>query len=109
MTGNAILWLNLLDKGSRGLIGCELVLNTTGYIQTCWSTTSSFSQDFILLCPHLLQLLRTVNELICISLRDNFPHVRFLHKVLISLLVGKVYGVFLAIEVQMCALHEVGR
>ena len=62
-----------------------------------------------LLRPDLLQLLRAVNELIRISLGYDLPHIGLLHKVLVALLVGKVDGVVFAVEVQVCALHEVGR
>lgn len=61
-----------------------------------------------LLRPHLLQLLRTVDELVGIRLWDDSPRIRLLHKILISLLVGEIDGVFLGLEVKVCALHEVG-
>lgn len=61
-----------------------------------------------LLCAHRLELLGAVKELVGVSLGDNSPLVGLLDKEFVALLLGKVDGVVLGLEVQMCALHEVG-
>ena len=50
-----------------------------------------------------------MQEVIRIRLGHDAPLVRFLHKVLVPLLVRKVDGRLFAREVEMRALHEVGR
>ena len=57
----------------------------------------------------MLQLLITPQEIIRIRLRRNLPRIRFLHKVLISLLLREADRILLALEVHVCALHEIGR
>lgn len=46
-------------------------------------------------------------KLICIRLRYYSPLIRLLHKILVPLLVREQDRIFLAIEAQVCALHEV--
>ena len=58
--------------------------------------------------PYVLQRLRTVQKVVRIRLGNDPPLVRLLHKVLVALLVRKVDGGLLALEVEMRALHEVG-
>lgn len=60
-----------------------------------------------LLRPHLLQFLRVVHKLLRIRLGDDPPLIRLLHKVLVALLVRESDSVFLALEVEVGALHEV--
>lgn len=62
-----------------------------------------------LLRPNMLQLLIAPQKVISIGLRDNFPTVRLLDKVFVSLLLRKPDSILLALEVQMCALHEISR
>ena len=56
----------------------------------------------------MLQLLITPQKVIRISLRHNFPHIRLLHKILISLFLRKSDSILFALEVDVCALHEIG-
>jgi hypothetical protein len=62
-----------------------------------------------LLRPNMLQLLIAPQKVIRIRLRNNLPTIRLLNKVFITLLLCKPDGVLLALEVQMCALHEISR
>lgn len=64
--------------------------------------------DAHLLRPNLLQLLRTVHKLVCICLGNHLPLIWLLHEKLITLLVGKSNGILLGLEVEVCALHEIG-
>jgi hypothetical protein len=58
--------------------------------------------------PNMLQLLIAPQEIIGISLDRKLPHIRFLHKILIALLLRKGNRILPALEVDMCALHEIG-
>lgn len=60
-----------------------------------------------LLRPHLLHFPGYMHELVRICLRYNTSLIWLLHKILIPLLVCKQDGVFLVLEVEMCALHKV--
>lgn len=62
-----------------------------------------------LLGTDVLQLLGAVNEVVGVGLGDDSALVGLLDKVLVSLLVGKVDGIFLGLEVEVGALHVVGR
>lgn len=62
-----------------------------------------------LLGTDVLQLLWAVHEVVGVCLGDDFALVGFLDEVLVALLVGKVDGVVLGLEVQVGALHVVGR
>jgi len=62
-----------------------------------------------LLRPNMLQLLVTPQKVVRVRLREDLPAIRLLDKVFISLLLRKPDGVLLALEVEMCALHEIGR
>lgn len=55
-----------------------------------------------------LQLLGLVCKEVGIRLGDELPLIGLLHKVLVSLLVGEVDGVLLAVELNSVAIHEVG-
>lgn len=76
-----------------------------------WTLTPKYvqTQPLLLLRPNMLQLLITPQKIIRIRLRDNLPPVRLLHKVFVSLFLCKLDGVLLTLEVEMCALHEIGR
>jgi len=63
----------------------------------------------VLFCPHGLELLWTVNELGGISLWYDPPLVWLLHKVFISLLVGKSDRILFCLETDSLALHKVAR
>ncbi len=58
---------------------------------------------------YLLQLLGTVHKIVGIRLGDDPPLIRLLHKILVALFLRESYCIFLALEVQMCALQEIGR
>ena len=62
-----------------------------------------------LLRSDVLQLSRTPKEVIRIRLWYNLPRVGLLHEILISLLLCESNGVLLALERDVCALHEIGR
>jgi len=62
-----------------------------------------------LLRPNMLQLLIAPQKVISIRLRDDLPTVRLLDKVFISLLLCEPNRILLALEIQMCALHEISR
>ena len=62
-----------------------------------------------LLGTDVLQLLWAVHEVVGVCLGDDFALVGLLDKVLVSLLVGKVDGIVLGLEVQVGTLHVVGR
>lgn len=62
-----------------------------------------------LLRPHLLELLWAMHKLGGVCLRRDASLVRLLHEVLVALLVGEADRVFLRLEVQVRALHVVGR
>jgi hypothetical protein len=55
------------------------------------------------------ELLRLVNEVVGIGLGHETALVRFLDKVFVALLLGKSNGVFLRLELQVGALHSIGR
>lgn len=57
----------------------------------------------------MLQRLEGMHEVIRIRLGCDLSFVRFLNKVLVSLLLGESNGIFPRLEVHMCALHEIGR
>lgn len=59
--------------------------------------------------PHFLQLLGAVHKLRRVCLWHDPPLIGFLHEELVPLLLGKADGVVLALEVEMRALHHVGR
>lgn len=54
-------------------------------------------------------LLRLVNEVVGIGLGHEAALVRFLDKVFVALLLGKSDCVFLRLELQVGALHAIGR
>lgn len=56
-----------------------------------------------------LQLLIAPKEVVGICLRQNLPFVRFLHKILVPLLLCEADRVFLALKIDMCALYKIGR
>jgi hypothetical protein len=62
----------------------------------------------LLLSPDNLELPRNMHKVVRVCLRNELPLVRLLHKVLISLLVRKVDGIFLRLELHLEALHKVG-
>lgn len=63
--------------------------------------------QFALLRPDILQLLRLMRELACISLGKETPLIGLLHIEFISLLLSKADGIVLCLEVQLRRLHEV--
>jgi hypothetical protein len=63
----------------------------------------------LLLGPYDLEFSRDMSEEVGIRLGDELPLVRFLHKVLVTLLVGEVDGILLGFELYPVAVHEVGR
>mgnify|MGYP007107143429 CR=1 FL=1 len=62
-----------------------------------------------LLGTDVLQLLWAVHEVVGVSLGDDSALVGLLNKVFVTLLVGKVDGVVLGFEVEVGAMHVVGR
>lgn len=56
----------------------------------------------------MLQLCRAVQEVVRICLRNEFPLIWLLHEILISLLFREPDRVLLALETDVCALHEIG-
>ena len=60
-----------------------------------------------LLRPDRLQLLRAMGEVVRIRLWHKLPLIWLLHVVLVTLLVRKVDGIFLALELDALAVHEV--
>ena len=62
-----------------------------------------------LLGPYLLQLLRTVQELVGVCLGHNLPFIGLRHEVLVALFLGKVDGVLFAFEVEMRSLEVICR
>ena len=62
----------------------------------------------LLLGWHHLELSRFVSEEVGVRLGHKLPLVRLLHEIL-ALLVGKVDGVLLGLELYPVAVHEVGR
>lgn len=59
--------------------------------------------------PDVLELLGRVEEVVGVSLGADLPRLGLLNKVLVALLLSKVNGVVLALEVDVGALHEVTR
>lgn len=57
----------------------------------------------------MLDLLRFVNEVVRISLRNESALIWLLNKILIALLLRKHDGILLGLEVQMSALHIISR
>jgi hypothetical protein len=57
----------------------------------------------------VLQLTSAVEEVIGVSLWRELAGVGLLHEIFVALLLGEVNGVLLALEVEICALHEVSR
>lgn len=55
-----------------------------------------------------LELLRLVEVVVRVRLGLELPLLRFLYKVLVSLLLGEPDGILLALEVQVGALHAIG-
>lgn len=55
----------------------------------------------------MLQLLIAPQEVVRIRLDRKLPLIRLLHKVLIALLLRKSDSFLPALEVDVCALHEV--
>jgi hypothetical protein len=64
--------------------------------------------SFSLLRSDNLQLARNMYKVIGVSLRDEPARIRFLHKVLVALLIRKGNGIFLALEMYALTVHEVG-
>lgn len=62
-----------------------------------------------LLGTDVLQSLWAVQEVVGVSLGDDFALVGLLDKVLVALLVGKVDSIVLGLKVEVGALHVVGR
>lgn len=62
-----------------------------------------------LLGADVLELLGAVHEVVGVCFGDDPALVRLLDKVLVALLVGEVDGIVLGLEVEVCALHEIGR
>jgi hypothetical protein len=62
-----------------------------------------------LLGTDVLQSLGAVQEVVGVSLGDDFALVGLLDKVFVALLVGEVDGIVLGLEVEVGALHVVGR
>lgn len=62
-----------------------------------------------LFCLDVLELLGLVNKVVCVRLRNNLALIRLLNKVLVTLLLREENGVFLGLEVQVGALHDIGR
>lgn len=58
---------------------------------------------------NVLQFLWLVHEVVRISLGHESALVRFLDKILIALLLSKVDGILLGLEVEVCALHAISR
>lgn len=61
-----------------------------------------------LLGTDVLQLLWAVHEVVGVSLGNDSALVGLLDKVFVTLLVGKVDGILLGLEVEVGALHVVG-
>ena len=59
--------------------------------------------------PDMLELLWCVKEVVGVGLGGDFSRVGLLNEVLVTLLLGKVNGVLLVLEVDVGALHEIGR
>lgn len=57
----------------------------------------------------MFQRLEGMHEVVRVRFGRDLSLVRFLDKVLVSLLTGESNSVFLGLEVYMCALHEIGR
>ena len=62
-----------------------------------------------LLGTDVLQLLWAVHEVVGVSLGDDSALVGLLNKVFVTLLVGKVDGVLLGLELDPLSIHKVGR
>lgn len=62
-----------------------------------------------LLGTDVLKLLWAVHEVVGVSLGDDSALVGLLDKVLVALLVGEVDGILLGLEVEVGALHVIGR
>jgi len=62
----------------------------------------------LLLGRNDLELLGAVSEKVGVRLGDELSLVGLLDKVLVTLLVGEVDGILLALELQPVAVHEVG-
>lgn len=59
--------------------------------------------------PDMLELLWCVKEVVGVDLGGKLSGVGLLDEVLVALLLGKVNGVVLAVEVHVSALHEIAR
>lgn len=57
----------------------------------------------------VLELLRLMQEVVGISLGHEPALVRLLHKVFVALLLGKVDGILLRLELDVGTLHAIGR
>jgi hypothetical protein len=62
-----------------------------------------------LLCSDVLQFLIGPQEIVRVSLWNDFATVRFLDKVLVTLLFRKSDRIVLRFKIHMCALHEISR
>jgi hypothetical protein len=62
-----------------------------------------------LLRSNSLELLRAVNEVVRIRLRNELPLVGLLDEVLVTLLVGESNCILLRLELDSVALHVIGR
>lgn len=60
-------------------------------------------------CSYNLQLLRNMCEIVCICFWHKLALVGLLDEILVPLLVSKVDGIFLGLELNAMAVHEVGR
>jgi hypothetical protein len=63
----------------------------------------------VLLCSDVFQFLIGPQEIVRVSLWDDFATIRFLDEVLVTLLLRKSDRIVLRFEVQMCSLHEITR
>lgn len=56
---------------------------------------------------NMLQLLIAPKKIVGVCFRHNLSFVWFLHEILITLLLGEADGIFLTLEIDVCALHEI--
>lgn len=59
--------------------------------------------------PDMLQFLVRPQEIVSICLWKSFPLIWLLHKILVTLLLCKANRIFPRLEVNVCALHKIGR
>lgn len=55
----------------------------------------------------MLELPGRIQEVVCIRLGGELPHIRLLNEIFITLLLRKFDSILLALEVQVCTLHIV--